>query len=212
LNLRLVIFDMDGVLVDACEWHRVALNEALNEIAGFTISREEHYSTFNGIPTKVKLGILRERGLLSREQSAQIYELKQSKTVEIIEITAEEQQEKIELLSWLKKNSITVACFTNSIRETATLMLQKTGVYELLDMLVTNQDVKKAKPDPEGYLKILEHYKLSANDVMIIEDSPKGLASARASGCSVMQVQNPDQVTKERVEDYINENFNSNGR
>ena len=211
MSLRLVIFDMDGVLVDACEWHRVALNEALQEIAGFEILLEEHYTTFNGIPTKTKLELLVEAGRLTVEQSPAVNELKQSKTVEIIERLAKKRTEKIELITWLKDNAISVACFTNSIRETATLMLEKTGVYEHLDMLVTNQDVDEAKPHPEGYLKILEHYRVDASEALIVEDSPKGLAAAYASGCRVMEVKNPDQVTKNTVEGYIDENFNSHG-
>lgn len=211
MSLRLVIFDMDGVLVEACEWHRVALNEALQEVAGWEIPIEEHYTTFNGLPTKTKLNLLVEAGTLTPEQSPLVNELKQAKTVEIIERLAKKRNEKIELITWLKGNSINVACFTNSIRETATLMLEKTGVYEHLDMLVTNQDVHEAKPHPEGYLKILEHYKVTASETLIVEDSPKGLASAYASGCSVMEVKNSEQVTKNTVEDHINENFNSYG-
>ena len=120
MSLRLVIFDMDGVLVEACEWHRVALNEALQEVAGWEIPIEEHYTTFNGLPTKTKLNLLVEAGTLTPEQSPLINELKQAKTVEIIERLAKKRNEKIELITWLKNNSINVACFTNSIRETAT--------------------------------------------------------------------------------------------
>ena len=50
---KLIIFDLDGVLVDACEWHRVALNKALKEVSNYEISLQDHYSTFNGIPTRV---------------------------------------------------------------------------------------------------------------------------------------------------------------
>ena len=57
---KLVIFDLDGVLVDACEWHRIALNEALKKACDYEISLEDHYSTFNGIPTRVKLEKLTE--------------------------------------------------------------------------------------------------------------------------------------------------------
>ena len=45
--MKLVIFDLDGVLVDACEWHRVALNEALKEVCNYEISLEDHYGEFN---------------------------------------------------------------------------------------------------------------------------------------------------------------------
>ena len=65
--IKLVIFDLDGVLVNACEWHRVALNEALRDVCNYEISLEDHYSTFNGIPTKKKLDILKECGIIREE-------------------------------------------------------------------------------------------------------------------------------------------------
>ena len=55
MNVKLVIFDMDGVLVDACDWHKGALNKALLELCNYQISEKDHYSIFNGLPTKTKL-------------------------------------------------------------------------------------------------------------------------------------------------------------
>ena len=74
---KLVVFDLDGVLVDACEWHRFALNQALREVCNYEINIDEHYSTFNGIPTKVKLQKLTEMGILRREQHVEVYDRKQ---------------------------------------------------------------------------------------------------------------------------------------
>ena len=62
MNIKLVIFDMDGVLVDACEWHKDALNAALLELCNYKISEEEYYSVFNGLPTKTKLQKLSGQG------------------------------------------------------------------------------------------------------------------------------------------------------
>ena len=57
MAIEAVVFDMDGVLIDAKEWHYHALNRAL-ELFGFTISRAEHLSTFDGLPTSKKLEML----------------------------------------------------------------------------------------------------------------------------------------------------------
>ena len=85
---KLVIFDLDGVLVDACEWHRVAFNQALKQVCNYEISLDEHYTTFNGIPTKKKLDKLSEKGVLKEEQHNEIFTIKQNKTIEIIEKSA----------------------------------------------------------------------------------------------------------------------------
>ena len=64
--IKAVLFDMDGVLIDAKDWHYEALNRALEHF-GFAISRESHLSTFDGLPTRAKLQMLtKARGLPER--------------------------------------------------------------------------------------------------------------------------------------------------
>ena len=202
-DIRLVIFDMDGVLVDACEWHRVALNKALREICNYEISLKEHYEIYNGIPTKVKLEKLTDLGVLDSNKQKQVYERKQELTVETINLLADFKPEKVSLIKDLKKQGIKVACYTNSIRETAELMLKKTGVLDELDFLLTNQDVENCKPDPEGYLFLVDKYGFKKDEVLIIEDSPKGKAAAYASGCNVLEVKNPNEVILENIKEYL---------
>jgi len=192
--IKLVIFDLDGVLIDACEWHRVALNEALLEICGYEIPLEEHSSIFNGLPTKEKLKILTKQKLVKRKDYEAISQRKQELTLELIQKKAKQSKEKIDMIKTLKKEGIHVACFTNSIRETAELMLKKTGVLDLLEELVTNEDVKKPKPSPEGYLKVIRKFKVPKKNVVIVEDSPKGYAAAQATGCRVIAVANAKGV------------------
>jgi HAD superfamily hydrolase (TIGR01509 family) len=191
---ELVIFDLDGVLVDACEWHRVALNEALKEVCDYEITLDDHHSEFNGIPTRKKLEKLVEIGEIDSDHINKIYEIKQHKTILTIEEFATKRQEKIEMIKWLKSQNMIVACFTNSIRKTALLMLQKTGIISMFDLIVTNQDVKNPKPDPEGYIKVLNHFNIDASSTVIIEDSPRGVEAARLSGCDVCVVKDAEDV------------------
>jgi len=194
-NIKLVIFDLDGVLVDACEWHRLALNQALKEVCNYEISLEDHYNTFNGIPTRKKLKALSEMKILPLDNHDLIYEKKQDLTIEMIKKHAKIRNEKISLINSLKEKGIKVACYTNSIRKTAELMLKKTGVYELMDYVLTNQDVTSPKPDPEGYDFLVKKFKLQKENVVIVEDSPKGKLAAYASGCNVLEVKNPEEVS-----------------
>ncbi len=200
---KLIIFDMDGVLVDACEWHRIALNEALKEVCNYEISLEDHYNFFNGIPTKVKLKKLNNLGIIKEEYFEKIENLKQEKTIKIIKKYAKQRQEKIDLLKYIKSKGVKTACYTNSIKMTAELMLKKTGVLNFLDLLITNQDVKNPKPDPEGYLLVLENLNISKTNTIIIEDSPKGVEAATLSGCRVLKVKNPEEVNIELIKDIL---------
>ena len=199
MTVKLVIFDLDGVLVDACEWHRVALNEALKEVCNYEISLEDHYTVFNGIPTKKKLLALTELGVLTEEMHEEVYNRKQAKTLEIIEGHAGIRQEKIDLLNSLKSRGLTVTCFTNSIRMTAELMLDKTGILGLFDYVLTNEDVSSPKPDPEGYVKTMQRYSVMPTETLIVEDSPKGKQAAYASNAHVLEVENPDGVNETTV-------------
>lgn len=201
--MKLVVFDMDGVLVDGCEWHRIALNDALLEVCNYEIPLDEHYQIYNGLPTKVKLQKLSEKGVISPSQIDFIENLKQEKTESAILGNAVLRKEKVELLEYLKGKGIKVACFTNSIRYNAELMLRLTGVLDLFDLLVTNQDVTRPKPDPEGYLMCMKSLGVEKSDCLIVEDSPKGVEAAQASGAKVLIVKGPDEVTVDLIRSII---------
>jgi len=201
--IKLIIFDLDGVLVDACEWHRIALNKALKEVSDYEISLHDHCAEYNGIPTKVKLKKLYDKGIINKESFALIEELKQRYTVQLINDTANERAEKIQLLKYLKDKQIKVACYTNSIRQTAELMLYKTGILHLFDLVITNQDVENPKPDPEGYNKIMNSLQCLPKETIIVEDSPKGFEAAYYSGAKVFKVNDQEQVKIDLFRGYI---------
>ena len=201
--IKAILYDLDGVLVDATEWHYESLNEALKEISGFEISRLEHIQTFNGLPTIKKLEILHEQNLVKKEDFDVIWDLKQSKTNEIIEKTASNDETKLRLHEGTKK--FKKICVTNSIRQTAVLMLDKTGQLPFMDHVISNEDVSDPKPNPEGYLKAINFLQLQPNQCLIVEDSPKGIEAAKKSNAHVYEVKGYHDVTLENVLNVINQ-------
>jgi HAD superfamily hydrolase (TIGR01509 family) len=193
---KMIIFDLDGVLVDACEWHRLALNRALKEICGYEISLDDHHTIFNGLPTKNKLNILCDMNVTTPSDFDLI-------NIEIIKEKAHSRKEKIILLETLKNNGFKIACYTNSIKKTASLMLKKTGVFHLLDFLLTNEDVIKPKPNPEGYNFLVDKFNFKKDDVLIVEDSPKGKQAAYDSGCKVLEVDSVEKVNTSLFKEII---------
>lgn len=177
LKIKYVLFDLDGVLVDACDWHYEALNMSLMLFGKTPISREDHELKFNGLPTKIKLNML---DIFGSEASA-INLQKQKYTIDIIKTTAKIMPEKIELLSYLKNNKIKIACVTNSIRETANEMLSSTGQLNFIDLLVTNEDVTQNKPNPDCYNHAISILGADPEECLCVEDSPKGIEAAHAS-------------------------------
>lgn len=211
-QISLVMFDLDGVLVDACDWHYEALNAALISFGKSPIGREDHETTFNGLPTRIKLGMLG----ISVDEADEINRQKQKHTIDIIQSSAKIMPEKMELLSYLRDNGIKTACVTNSIRETTEAMLSATGQMHLLDLIVTNEDVKRNKPYPDCYNHAIRTLGVNPLECVCVEDSPKGIEAATASIAGhLWVVNNSTNVTLENYLKFIgdkNENTNTNGR
>jgi beta-phosphoglucomutase len=194
---KAVLFDLDGVLVDACDWHYEALNRALAEVAGYEISRHDHETTYNGLPTKVKLKALADQGFIQESQMECISELKQELTIGVIEDFCEIDDSKIQLMRNLIQVGYKIACVTNSIRKTALLMLKKSGVYEYMDCIISNEDINNPKPHPEGYIKALVMLNCLPSNSIIVEDSPKGIQAAKMTGATVVEVANATEVNED---------------
>ena len=204
--IKAILYDLDGVLVDATEWHYESLNKALQETAGFTIKRNEHITTFNGIPTIKKLEILNEQGRLSKNLFDKVWETKQEKTFEVIENMATIDPNKIRLHEQIK--NLKKVCVTNSIRKSALLMLEKTGQLSFMDFVISNEDVSSPKPSPEGYDLAIKKLDLEPSECMIVEDAPKGIEAAHKSKANVYEVSGYNEVTLENILAKINY-FNS---
>ena len=194
---KAILFDLDGVLVDACDWHYEALNRALRKVANYEISRHDHETRFNGLPTKVKLKTLAAQGLIKEDQMQEISDLKQELTIGVIEDLCKVDDSKVRLMRKLTQQGFKIACVTNSIRKTAIMMLKKSGVYEYMNCIVSNEDITHAKPHPEGYIKALVLLGCVPSDAIIIEDSPKGIQAAERTGAKVVVVANATEVNED---------------
>jgi beta-phosphoglucomutase len=201
--IKCVLFDLDGVLVDACEWHYESFNRALEHVSKVRISRKDHETTYNGLPTKTKLNLLVENRIVSKEHVQKIWDLKQEFTLDVISENAKIDQGKIFLHTELKSRNLHVGCVTNSIRKTAELMLGNTGQIDEIDFLLTNEDVKNPKPDPEGYRKAMKFFSVNPEETLIFEDSKKGFMAAMDSGAHVARVSNATEVTYSLVKETI---------
>jgi beta-phosphoglucomutase len=195
--IKAILYDLDGVLVDATEWHYESLNLALEQVKNFKIKRDEHIQTFNGLPTMRKLEILLEQGRVEKNDFNSIWQKKQDLTIEVIKKSAFVDSNKLRLHDATKQYKI--VCVTNSIRETALLMLEKTGQLNYIDFVISNEDVSSPKPSPEGYLQAISRLKIKPEECMIVEDSPKGIEAANNSGAQLFEVSGYNEVTLENV-------------
>lgn len=200
--IEAVVFDMDGVLIEAKEWHYHALNRAL-ELFGYTISRAEHLSTFDGLPTRKKLEMLSLEKNLPRGLHAFLNELKQQYTVEQVYMNCKPVFVHEYTLSKLKAAGYKVGLASNSIKSTVELMMDKSNLAGYLDVMLSNQDVSKPKPDPDMYLQAASKLGVEPEACLVLEDNINGIRAAEAAGCNVLVVQNVLEVTLDRIEDAI---------
>ena len=202
--IKLIVFDLDGVLVDAKEIHYESLNKALEQIdEKFVINREEHLTKYDGLPTKTKLNLLSTDKGLPQSTHDKIWELKQTLTFDVIKEQLKEDLKLKDVLRKLKKDGYKIYVASNSIRESIKLMLHKTGLLEYVDHYFGNEDVKYSKPHPEMYLKSMVHAGVKPNETMVIEDSFHGRQAALDSGAYLCAVETPNDVTYDKITNLI---------
>tara|TARA_R110000803_G_scaffold49030_1_gene101963 strand:+ start:4546 stop:5928 length:1383 start_codon:yes stop_codon:yes gene_type:complete len=210
--IKLVIFDLDGVLVDAKEIHYESLNRALTEVAGgYTITREEHMNEYDGLPTKTKLQKLSSDKGLPEGMHSIIWLKKQQLTAHVIKDKVPFDDRLRSVLQQLKNDGHNVYVCSNSIRESLKLMLYKSGLIEFVDYYMANEDTTKAKPSPEIYLRAMVHAGAKPSETIIIEDSYHGRESAVSSGGYLCAVDSPTDVTYDRINKQI-KTINGDGK
>lgn len=196
---KLVIFDLDGVLIESRDLHFEALNEALRKVGEeFVISREEHLSRYDGLNTTRKLEMLSEQKGLDRKYFNQVWEDKQEATFDLL------RQFKVNhtaryIISQLKTKGWKVAVASNSIRETVRIALDAIGILGEVDYYVSNEDVKRPKPYPEMYWKCMVALNALPKDTIIIEDSHIGRQGAIDSGANLFPVENASDLNSFKV-------------
>lgn len=203
-KIKAVIFDMDGVLIDAKDWHYEALNKALDYF-GMAISRYEHVTTYDGFPTRQKLKYLSIERNLPTGLHEFIHQLKQQYTVDEILLKCKPQFQHQYALARLKKEGYRLAVCSNSVANSIQLMLSRAQIINYFDFFLSNEDVKNSKPDPEMYNKAIERLSVKPSECLIIEDNPQGIEAARLSGALILEVSDTSDVNYENIITRINE-------
>jgi beta-phosphoglucomutase len=203
-KIKAIIFDMDGVLIEAKEWHYEALNRAL-ALFGMEISRYDHLVTYDGLPTKTKLKMLSmERGL-PEELHGFINEMKQQYTMEVIYAKCKPTFYHQFALSRLHAAGYRMAVCSNSIRNSVEMMLERAGLMPMLEFFFSNEDVPKPKPAPDMYIAAIRRMGLAPEECLIVEDNPNGIKAAREACAHVLCVNDVRDVNHINITKYIAE-------
>lgn len=194
--IKLVLFDLDGVLIDAKEIHYEALNKALSE--EYRITREEHINIYDGKKTTEKLRMLTEVKGLPEKYHQCISDKKQSLTMELL-TELKPIPEITKLFEELEAKGYKIGVCSNSIRRTVLTALSKSHLIHHCSVIISNEDVKNSKPHPEMYWKAMSIMGVLPEETLIVEDSPPGLLAAERSRAKYIRVNNPYDVTREKI-------------
>lgn len=194
--IKLVLFDLDGVLIDAKNIHFVALNNALGP--EYAITEEEHLATYDGLKTLQKLEMLTKRKGLDPTLHSEISEKKQEITRDLLS-----NQEPIEhicdLFQELEDQGYKIGVCSNSIRRTVVTSLAQAKLIKHCSVILSNEDVKNSKPHPEIYWRAMSMMGVLPEETIIVEDSPPGLLSAQRSRANYIRVDNPYKTTIDNI-------------
>ena len=200
---KLIAFDLDGVLVDSKTIHFDALNDALRSLdISYVITKEEQENIYEGLPTKAKLSLLNKYKGLPEEMFDRVWSIKQEITGTMFS-NIPEDKDLVRLLTMIKDNNINIAVASNSISKTVIDCLKSLGVLNLVDHVVSNEDVKNPKPHPEMYWQAMSYFGVIADETVIFEDSLVGKLAARDSKANLIEIKNRTDLTEDKINKAI---------
>lgn len=179
-----VVFDMDGVLVDTSPCHGEAYRRLWVKLGLPEIS----YEQLAGRSTK---GVIEEYCPdLSKEARNQSVSFKQNEALTLLREADIVFADTVESVRELHENNFKLALATSASSGSTRLVLERLGIHDLFEVVVTGDQVTRAKPDPEIFKKAIRSLGLVVSQSLIIEDSAAGIAAGLASGGRVINVRN----------------------
>ena len=206
-ELKAVIFDMDGVLIDSEPIH-VEIEKKLFDRLGIVVSETVHRS-FMGASNEFMYSDIKSRFDL-KESVAELMEIDESfrydyfNHLEIIPLN----EGVISLLHEIKTDGIKLAVATSSSPAIANILLKRCGIVSYFDAIVTTVEAGKSKPAPDVYLLAAQKIGVSPEDCIVFEDSPNGLSAAKSAGMFCVVIQSDPEIIKELSgADYLIQSF-----
>lgn len=195
-KIKLIIFDLDGVLIESKKLHEIAFREALilNQI-----DIPYNHAIYEGLPTLEKL----ERLGIPLDRHQAIFDAKQSATLSNLEKGIIYNKDIVNIFKSLKIRNIKLAIGSNAIRRFVDATTKLIGINSYIDLSLSNEDITKCKPDPEIYTRIVQYFNIDTKETLIFEDSRVGLTAAYASGCRVGYIHDPSYLTYNKINNLL---------
>lgn len=182
-SIKGFFFDLDGTLIDTAEANYIAYSEAINNVCGVQVSRQEFRKT-NGMVYKDFLALLVPNITDAKIEQISVY--KKDAYVKQLDKTTPNTF----LLNFLKnmaENYVTVLV-TTAKKDNAAAVLARYGLNGMFNYTIFGDDVKNMKPNPEAYMKALELSNLNPKEVIAFEDSNAGIMAAQKAGIPTIHI------------------------
>lgn len=201
-TIQAVIFDYDGVIANTIKDNFRSWKYAFSK-KGIILSEEE-FQSFEGLrPLELAKAVCLKYGLPKKNA----FNLVSTKEDYFINHCSPPIYKGVgQLLNKLKKNTLKVGLVTVGSK----IRIYKTTpkkILSLFDIIITGDDIKKPKPNPEGYLKAIKYLQVKPSDTIIIEDTKLGIASAKSAGACCIGVCSTREMQSLKQADIIVENF-----
>lgn len=191
-SLKCVIFDMDGTLTQTNQLIYDAFNDIAVRFQGRTYSPEAITAMFGPPEEGALLTIAGENRIdEAMHEYLKFYRARHNDLARLYPGI-------LDLLIWLKQRGVRLALFTGKGIHTTTITMEMFGLKPYFDFVVTGNDVVNHKPSSEGIRKILDHFSLSPDDVLMVGDSPSDVKASHEAGVRIAAVL-WDSYSKEKV-------------
>lgn len=186
--VKAIIFDFDGVITNTEPVHIESWLGVLEEL-GISFDDDEYNSNYLGFNDRDFLDALgRMHGhFFEEEEKARLTEEKSLATMRMLDRNIPLMPGIAEFVDAVKDKYLLAIC-SGTQKSEIEYVLRKLKWAGLFNPVISSESVKRGKPDPEGYIRAFEELSERSNDpilsehVLAIEDSPKGVAAAKAAG------------------------------
>lgn len=183
MRIKGIFVDLDGTLVDSLKVYNKVVKESFERF-GYNLP-EENFDSRGASPDEIAKEIMRKYNM-NIDYSEFVKARNEIFLNHLNEIKLFDGAKELLILS--KEKNLKIGIVTSNIRFFVENILKNIGIYEFFDVIITSEDVKNPKPDPEGYLLGINKMKIQPLEAIAIEDSLYGVLAAKMAGINVIAV------------------------
>ena len=191
-QMKIIIFDFDGVILDSENSHFIAFNEGLKNL-NINISEDEYYSKYISLDDRgVITNVVNDKNIsVTNEEIDMIIKNKndyfESRLIDNSKLFPGVE----ELIIQLSKNFV-LSIGSGANRSEIIKTLKNNNIYDYFEIIVSADEINNPKPNPETYNRVLDNINtdFNINEIIVIEDSPGGIEAAKSAGLKCIAITN----------------------